>query len=100
MRVIGWNLLSVVSAFRQAEISLLFNQYSVSLLAGTESKAAVNKYQLDEHTAYAAGESPSGKLATKAAGAAVWLGRDFKADHVRRISTPPAELNGRGLDLE
>ena len=41
----------------------------------------------------------SGKLATKAAGAAVWFGRDFEADHGRRIATPPAELNGRGLDL-
>ena len=68
MRIIGWSLLAVVSAFRQAEISQQFNQYSVVLLAGTRSKAAVNKYQLDEHTAYAAGESPSGKLATKAAG--------------------------------
>ena len=57
MRSIGWKLLSVVSALRQAEICQLFNQYSVSLLAGTQSKAEVNKYQLDEHTAYAAGES-------------------------------------------
>ncbi len=88
MHSIGWNLLAAVSAFRQAEISQRFNQYIVTLLAGTQSKAAVNKYQLDAHTAYAAGESPRGKLATKAAGAAVWLGRDFKADHGRRISTP------------
>ncbi len=59
----------------------------------------MNKYQLDEHTAYEAGESPSGKLATKAAGVAVRFGRDFKADHVRCTSTPPAELNGFGFDL-
>jgi hypothetical protein len=40
MHIIGWNLLSVVSAFRRAEISQQLDQYSVIPFAGTQSKAA------------------------------------------------------------
>ena len=57
MRIIGWNLLSVEPATRQAEISQLFDLYSVVFPAGTQPKATtgipVNKYQVDEHKAYA-----------------------------------------------
>ncbi len=48
MRIIGWNWLSVVSAFRQTEISQRFDQYNVIPFAGTQSNAATgilaNKY--------------------------------------------------------
>ena len=101
MRIIGWNPLSLTSAYRQIEVSNVLSKYGIIMMAGTQQRrddCPVSTYRIGAYTAYSAGWR-RGKFTNKSAGVTIWTGEGIADTNVKWIETPPDELAGRGLAL-